>query len=298
MKKGLFSAFIALVLLSSCSTDIYINDYDTTVSGGEILESQDLWYVDFNRTVGTGEVPFLSKAFTISFQNGRMLANNNLVGIGTTGNGYGIDIGHYGYDYYSNLVDTHHVLDGYYQFEIIPIDANHIKIYIPAINTIYYLDGYSRYSFDYDQVFYDNVHYFLQEYEAWEKVATYGGSANVFDEENFLAFFPDSNGDYFKSSQDDFGTNIVDIYWDYIGDYSIYDLGNTDTKSLRLIYDIGGNEAFDLTIPDDAHIELYHIASGTTYRFRGVGYIQYMRQEAKRTKKVIKQLPKELVLKL
>jgi len=294
MKKTvLFTALIALVLLSSCETDIYINDYNDQISGGELLESHDLWYIDFNRTVGTGEVPFLSKAFTISFRNGRMIANNNLVGLGYTGNGLGIDIGSYDYNYQSNYVNAYHMLDGYYEFEIIPLSADQIKIYIPAINTVYFLNGYEQYNFDYDQVFYDNVHYFLQEYQAWEKVDTFGGNANVFDDENYLTFVPDSNGDYFKSSTDYFGTNIAAIYWDYIGDYEIYTTSSTDLKSLRLIYDIGSDEAFDLTIPDDAHIELYHIASGTTYRFQGVGFIQYMRQEQKRTKKLLKILPKE-----
>jgi len=289
-KRLLLSALIALVLFSSCETDSYVNDYqDTSISGGEILESNDLWYVDFNRTVGSGEVPFMSKAFTISFRNGRILANNNLVGLGYTGNGYGIDVGDYSYDYHSSLVDAYHVIDGYYQMDIIPLSGNRIKIYFPQVDTTYYLEGYNRYDFDYDQVFYDNVHYFLQEYEAWEKVEVIGGNANVFDDENFLAFFPDINGDYFKSSIDNFGTNIDNIYWDYIGDYEIYNLTNT-TKKLRLLYDAGSQEAFDLTIPDDAHIELYHIASGTTYRFEGVGFIQYMRQGSNRTKKVLKTL--------
>jgi hypothetical protein len=40
------------------------------------------------------------------------------------------------------------------------------------INTTYYLIGYQRSNFDYDRLFYDNIHYFLQEYKAWEKVYT------------------------------------------------------------------------------------------------------------------------------
>ena len=35
-----------------------------------------------------------------------------------------------------------------------------------------FLNGYQRTTFDYDFVFYDNIHYFLQEYEAWEKTYT------------------------------------------------------------------------------------------------------------------------------
>ena len=292
----LFSALIALVLFTSCESDIYINDYqDSNLSGGAILESKDLWYVDFNSTVGSGEVPFFSKAFTLSFRNGRILANNNLVGFGYTGDGYGVAVGSYDYDIHTSLVDAFHTLDGYYQMDIMPLANNRIKIYFPQVNTTYYLEGYQRYEFDYDQVFYDNVHYFLQEYQAWEKVATYGGNANVFDEENYLAFFPDAAGDYFKSSVDDCGTNIASIIWDYVGDYEIYTTSATDTKSLRLVYDVGALEAFDITIPDDAHIELYHIASGTTYRFEGVGFLPYMRQGKKRTKKVLKMFDERLL---
>jgi len=51
------------------------------------LQSYDLWYVDINETRGNGEVPFLQRAFTLSFINGALYANNNIVGIGKTGDG-------------------------------------------------------------------------------------------------------------------------------------------------------------------------------------------------------------------
>ena len=39
--------------------------------------------------------PFLQRAFTISFDRGTLYANNNIVGIGKTGGGLGIDVGYY-----------------------------------------------------------------------------------------------------------------------------------------------------------------------------------------------------------
>ena len=36
-----------------------------------------------------------------------------------------------------------------------------------------------------------------------------------------------------------------------------------------------GNEYFEMTIPDDNTIMLFHPASESTYTFRGRGYIEY-----------------------
>jgi len=64
----------------------------------------------------------------------------------------------------------------------------------PYNDTSYFLDGYQRSSFNYDYVFYDNIHYFLQEYEAWEKIYTSNtGALNEFDNENYLQFLSGGN---------------------------------------------------------------------------------------------------------
>ena len=68
------------------------------------------------------------------------------------------------------------------------LSPNEIKLYDRYQNRTYYLMGYQRNAFDYDRVFYDNIHYFLQEYVAWEKVSTIGGTTNAFDYENYLKF--------------------------------------------------------------------------------------------------------------
>ncbi len=61
----------------------------------EVVAAYDLWYIDYHKTTGTGDIPFLSKAFTVSFLNGQMYANNNIADIGITGNGLGINVGNY-----------------------------------------------------------------------------------------------------------------------------------------------------------------------------------------------------------
>ena len=138
------------------------------------------------------------------------------------------------------------------------------------------MEGYQKYNFDYDQVFYDNIEYFLQEYDAWEKTYTsQTGALNEFDKENFLTFTPE-NLTTFYSSQDDSGTNIANIYWDYVGDYNVANVqGYDNLKILTLSYDSWGTEEFELSVINDRKISLYHINSGTTYEFTGRGYIQY-----------------------
>ena len=62
------------ILLNSCT----LENAPYEISLEEVVSGYDLWYIDYHRTEGTGDIPFLSKAFTVSFLNGRMYANNNL----------------------------------------------------------------------------------------------------------------------------------------------------------------------------------------------------------------------------
>ncbi|WP_457617015.1 hypothetical protein [Lutibacter sp.] len=274
--KLLLSTVLIGFAFSSC--DVVVDNIDSYdyVTLEETITAYDLWYVDYNLTTGTGDVPFLSKAFTISFINGTLYANNNLVGIGATGNGYGIQIGYY--DTFNGTLEISHMIDGYYDFDVVQIAPNRIKLIDYFNNVTYYLDGYQKYNFDYNQVFYDNIEYFLQEYDAWEKTYTSTtGALNAFDNENFLMFTPE-NITTFYSSQDDFGTTIDNLFWDYVGSYSVADvLGYDNLKILTLDYDSWGTEEFELTVINDGKIQLYHISSGTTYEFTGRGYIQYLK---------------------
>ena len=138
--------------------------------------------------------------------------------------------------------------------------------------------GYQKYNFDYDQIFYDNIEYLLQEYQDWEKTYTSDeGIINEFDNENFLQFTPE-NLTTFYSSQDNVGTTIANIYWDYVGGYTVANVqGHDNLKILTLDYDYSGTEEFELTVINDREISLYHISSGTTYEFTGRGYIQYLK---------------------
>lgn len=97
--KTLLIAMILPFLVASCTTDVIVADTypDTYVNNGislpQLMEGYDLWYVDYDATTGSGDVPFLTRAFTISFLQGDLYANNNLAGIGTTGDGFGIRVG-------------------------------------------------------------------------------------------------------------------------------------------------------------------------------------------------------------
>ncbi|WP_179344439.1 nicotinic acid mononucleotide adenyltransferase [Winogradskyella ursingii] len=276
--KLLLGFALTATLFTSCYTEeININDNSPAISLNQLLNSYDLWYVDINETLGSGETPFLQIAFTLSFRNGELYANNNLVGFGSQGNGYGVPIGNY--DAYDMILDVDHVIDGFESFDVFQIDNNTIELYNPFNDTSYFLEGYQRATFDYDFVFYDNIHYFLQEYEAWEKSYTSNvGALNEFDEENYLQFLSGGNDSTFRSSQDANVSNPDNIFWDYTGVYGVGDVSNNSyLKTLTLDYDFFDNEFFELSVIDDGTVELYHADSGTTYEFRGKGYIQYYR---------------------
>jgi hypothetical protein len=269
--------------LTSCVNEVYVNNPDNYVDNSiplpDLIEGYDLWYVDYERTTGNGEVPFLSRAFTISMRNGRLYANNNLAGFGTTGNGLGIVVG--GYSYFSDAIDFYHDIYGRYELEVIQIASNRIKLYDSRQNTTYFLEGHQRNSFDYDRVFYENIDYFLQEYNAWEKVYTSRyGALNEFDKENFLKFISGGNNDTFRSSQDRPGAS--NIYWDFTGKYGVLNAGNGYEKNLTLDYDFWSNETFRLSVINDSRIRLFHYKSNTTYEFVGIGFIQYLKQPARK----------------
>lgn len=277
MIKLLSGFAIFAVLFTSCSKETVYEE--PPISLHQLLGSYDLWYVDINQTTGYGETPFLQIAFTLSFKNGTLYANNNLVGFGPNGqgNGLGIDIGEY--DAYDMILDVYHDLDGYQTFDIYQVDYDTIELYNPNNDTSYFLHGYQKSTFDYDFVFYDNIHYFLQEYKAWEKTYTsQNGAVNEFDNENYLQFLSGGNDSEFRSSQDTNVVNPDNIYWDYTGVYGVGNItGNTHLKTLTLDYDYFDNEFFELRVIDDQEIELYHANSGTTYAFNGRGYIQYLK---------------------
>ena len=276
----LLSGFaLVMLLFTSCYTEVLLDDFDDTssISLNQLLNSYELWYVDINQTIGHGQTPFLQKAFTVSFRNGIVYANNNLVGIGSQGAGFGITIGTY--NAYNMILDVYHDFDGLETFDVYQVDNNTIELYNPFNDTSYFLDGYQRSNFDYDLVFYDNIHYFLQEYEAWEKTFTSEvGAINDFDYENFLQFLAGGNDSTFRSSQDSVGTNVFNLFWDYTGIYGVGNIsGNMYLKTLTLDYDFFDNEHFELSVINDELIELYHPASGSFYEFSGTGYIQYLR---------------------
>jgi len=270
--KLLFLTIITSAIFTACNRENIDEDFITL---DELVSDYDLWYIDYNRTQGTGDVPFLSRAFTISFLNGNFYANNNIADIGFTGNGLGILVGNYYTD--RGILEIDHDIDLLYDFDVVQISNNEIRLDDRSQNVSYYLIGYDRNNFDYDQLFYDNIEYFLQEYIAWERTSVENGVENIFDEERFLQFTPE-NTTTFYSSIDPFGTNIENINWDFTGDYTVYDvIGFDDLKGLTLNYDSGDTETFELSVVNDGEIELYHQTSNTYYTFTGRGFIQYLK---------------------
>ncbi|MEH6511660.1 MAG: nicotinic acid mononucleotide adenyltransferase [Maribacter arcticus] len=274
--KLLTGYFLLATLMVSCYADVIIEDdfiEESAFNTDQVLQSFDLWYIDINATQGNGEVPFLQRAFTVSFDRGVLYANNNIVGIGKTGGGYGIDVGTYGT--LRGIVDIDHDIDGRWALEVFAINRNTIELYDARSDTSYFLKGYQTNTFDYDMVFYDNINYFIQEYDAWEKIYTSEiGALNDFDDENYLQFLPN----FFRSSLDSPNTSMANLQWDFEGEYEVYDIqGDNSLKALTLDYDFFGDDYFELYVINDSTIELYHPDSGTTYEFRGRGYQEYLK---------------------
>ena len=69
------------VLLSSCSTVFEDDLRAQEIYIEQVVSKYDLWYVDYHRTIGNGDIPFVSRAFTLSFLNGILYANNNICDI-------------------------------------------------------------------------------------------------------------------------------------------------------------------------------------------------------------------------
>jgi len=296
--KLFLGAAIMALMFTSCYTEVVVEDPYVdpvpSITLGELVSSYELWYVDIDRSSGNGYIPFMQKAFTVSFQNGTMYANNNLVGIGAQGYGFGIDVGFY--NTHNFELDISHDIDGFYSFEVTQLNNNEIELYYPPLQLSYILVGYQRNTFNYDALFYDNIHYFIQEYVAWEKTYTSPyGEPNEFDYENYLQFLPGGGNGNFQSSEDPNGMNINSIYWDYTGIYNVDDVpGDPYLKYLTLDYDFMGNEYFQLTVINDHTIELFHEFSGTVYRFTGKGYIQYKNTDGK-LRKSKKDIEKEMI---
>ncbi len=287
MKKlKLILGFVLLAtVFTSCYKEAIVIDSHTdpipTITLGELVSSYELWYVDIDRSTGSNYIPFMQIAFTMSFRNGSVYANNNLVGIGEQGGGFGIATGYY--DTFDFELDVSHDIDGFFRFEVTQLSSNELRLYNSALNVSYVLVGYQRSTFDYNRIFYDNIHYFLQEYVTWEKTFTSEyGAINEFDYENYVQFLSGGGNGNFQSSQDPNGVHFNDLIWDYTGIYNVDDVqGNQYLKYLTLDYDYLGNEYFELSVINDRTIELFHPLSGTLYRFSGRGYIQYRNSRGK-----------------
>ncbi|MDA9575937.1 nicotinic acid mononucleotide adenyltransferase [Flavobacteriaceae bacterium] len=280
MKTLKFSllTFLLLFLFGSCEPDeVYAPHNNNNISLEQLLRTYELWSVDINSTRGNGQTAFVEMAFTLSFINGNLYANNNLVGFGDRGNGYGIVVG--AYDTGGIVLDVYHDIYGHQRFEVYQETATSIELYNPSNDTSYFLDGYQRSEFDYDDVFFENVDFFLQEYKTWEKTltSTHGNDTN-FDSENYLYFFNENNTNLFKSSVDEAIGNVDNIFWDYTGTYNVSTISaSSDTKKLSLNYDFYDNDHFELSVINDELIRLFHPDSGKTYEFRGVNNVVFMK---------------------
>lgn len=272
-------------LLSISCEQVYVEEFyeEPYIDYSNFVEEYDLWYVDFHQTEGNSTIPFLNRAFTISFVNGVMYANNNISGIGMQGNGFGIDVGTYSTN--NDYLKSTHDIDGVHTFDVKKISQNEIKLYNRYTNTSYYLVGYQVDDFNYDKLFYENIEYLLQDFEIWNKISvSNSGAVNEFDNENFLKFTSENNTT-FLSSKSIVGTEVVNVLFDYEGAYEVYDVnGYEDLKVLTLDYENGDVETFEMSILSDSIVELYHINSKTTYKFEGHYFIQYLKSKKRKSK--------------
>ena len=271
----LLASVIGLMLFFNCTIVEYNEEVPNVMPLSEFLNSNEIWYVEINQTLGYGEVPFLQMAFTLSFRNGVLYANNNLVGFGSNGNGFGVPIGNYLAN--NSILQISHVIDGIYDFEVYQTGPNQMELYDPFSETSYFLTGYQRHNFDYDYLFFDNLKYFLEEYSVWEKDFQSNGIYQPFDDENYLMF--SSANQRFSSSLDYNVYNLNSVYWDYQGHFELNNLDlNGYLKRLNLLYDdFDETETFELFVLSDDTIKLRNLITNKTYHFKGRGLISYMR---------------------
>lgn len=286
--KKITIILLTILSLTACNKTYREDDWqnDRQIDLTNLVQSYYLWYVDIDRTEGTGNISFLSKAFTISFMpDFEVYANNNIVGLGITGNGYGISTGTYQVFDRNGIISINDDIDGIYDFEVVQISRNEIKLINRSENVSYYLIGYQKADFDYDALFYDNITYFLQEYEAWTKTyADIVSPSEPFVNENHLTFYVEGNDNVFESSESSVNIPTEQIYWNYTGTYEVLNTSQNNHKELILYYDIDNSrETFLLTIIDDRHIRLHNTVTDNIYEFEGHGYIQY-RPKGKRLK--------------
>jgi len=286
--KKITIILLTILSLTACNKTYREDDWQDThqIDLTDLVQSYDLWYVDIERTEGPGNVSFMSKAFTMSFMpNYEVYANNNIVGLGISGNGYGISTGTYQVFDRDHIISINDDIDGIYDFEVVQISQNEIKLVSRSENVSYYLTGYQKSDFDYDALFYDNITYFLQEYEAWTKTFTNILSpSEPFVNENHLTFYVEGNDNVFESSESPVTIAPTQIYWDYTGTYEVLNARQNNRKELYLYYDLDNSqETFLLTIIDDQHIRLQNTLTDNVYEFEGHGYIQY-RPKAQRLK--------------
>lgn len=281
MKKVFYILFIILLLLSfsACRWEYRDDNYDTSqTSLNGLLEKYDLWYVDIDQTAGTGNIPFISRAFTISFMpSGAVYANNNMVGLGETGNGFGINTGVYHTDERNGILYIDDDVFGSADFVVKQLSENRISLNNRYENVTYFLEGYQQNEFDYDRLFYENIVYFLQEYESWTRnFSDILDHSAPFVSENHLKFYVSGNENVFESSESLPATPLSYIDWDYTGYYEVTNTYSQSRKELILNYDIdNSNETFILKVISDDEIELHNIYSDNIYRFHGRGYIQF-----------------------
>jgi hypothetical protein len=275
-----------IVFFQSCTyNEMDLNDrrmdYDDVIYDSSSINDFDLWYIDIHNTLGYGEFPFIEMAYTLSFLDGVLYANNNLVDIGVTGNGYGIPVGTYVFD--NGILIMDHLIDGYYEFEVYSVGNNILELYNAFTDTSYFVEGYSSSTFDYNYVFYNNAYMFLKEYEVWEKsYAENLGAVSDFSNENYLSFY---DNDYFKSSIDSNIPDVNSLLWDYYGSYQVLDYSNnSNLKQLNLSYNLGGEEVLDFRILSDDKIELQS-SDGQVFQFTGRKNIRFMK-ESKTNKKI------------
>ncbi len=277
-----YNYILLLVLMSfvSCRYEYRDNDNynaeNNPVSLKQLLTSYDLWYVDIDQTTGVGNIPFVSRAFTMSFDySGDVWANNNVAGIGTTGNGYGIKIGKFYTQRNSNFVEIDDNIDGGANFEVRQISNNEIELFNASQNVTYLLIGYQMQNFDFDALFYDNIVYFLQDYTYWKKTGQNLINTGAFIEENFMQFYVDNGGhNRFDTSLDNL-TVISGIVWDFEGNYQVNNTNSQTIKRLILNYDNSQDERFTLEVINDQNIRLTNIRTNNYFYFEGKQYIQY-----------------------
>lgn len=276
--KNLLSLLFSIIILSSCSSDDdNATNQPQSNSIEELLGSYDLWYVEPDQY--TSDFELGQEAITFSFVENQLYANKNLIGfdpelIGNEESTYTVE--QTGNNASITIDDT--------SFTVFGVSGNSLKLVNSYDNsTAFYITGYAANDFPLDDIFYERMAHFFNEYKFWQKTATENPDDNEgnFATLNYIEFSEVRN---FRSSEDTEDLTYDQINWQYQGSYRLTTENSEEepiSNELIFIYHTDENEeeiandTLKVNVLNENRIQLSEPDLNIHYTFEGTTNTPY-----------------------